>query len=272
MAITTLDQYIASNKQIVQYTKTAAVTSVALNWYSVHQAAGNPGAGVLAAATSVTTAVASAGIVPDDTLAGYPVINTTGTDYYLSKVEFANTVLSRLMIYDRLWHVNMVLTTLGTGTITAPGSYAARLPSTNYNLTAIIVEITTTVSATATTVAVTYTNQAGTTGRSTGATASLSGFVAGRWLILPLQAGDTGVQKIESIVVGGTVATTGAVNVAVVRPLWYGRVSIANFGDTHGFDRTGMPIIYNNSALGLAINADSTSTGLPDLQLEIASI
>ena len=86
-------------------------------------------------------------------------------------------------------------------------------------------------SATATTVSVGYTNSAGTASRSTGATASLSGYITGRLIQMPLQAGDVGVQKIDSVTIGGTVATAGTVNVILARPLWEGgRVPVVGAG------------------------------------------
>lgn len=271
MAISTWDGYIAAPKQRLLYNKSAAVTTVANTWYANHQAAGTPGAGVLAAAASVTAGGSSAGTVPIDTLAGCPLINVTSGSYYLSRIKLFNTVAIQAMIYDRLWHVNMVTATLGTGTITAPGSYAGRLPSTNYTGLMIVVEVSTTIAASAVTVAVTYTNQAGTTGRTTGASASLSGFVAGRWVIMPLQSGDTGVQKIESVVIGGVAAATGAVNVAVIRPLWIGNIGTANSSITEGFDQTGAPEIYSDSCLQVATYQVGTTSGSPTGLFEVAS-
>lgn len=271
MAITTWDGYVAAPKQSILYNKTGSVTTVANNWFSNHTLVGNPGAGVLAAATTVTAGGSSAGTVPISTLAGCPLINVTSGSYYLSRIKYLNSVASQLLVYDRLWHVNMATATLGTGTITAPGSYAGRLPLTNYNNLMIVIEITTAIAASAVTVAVTYTNQSGTTGRSTGASAALTSFTVNRKVFLPLQSGDSGVQKIESIVVGGVAAATGAFNVAVIRPLWFGNVGSANTGGTEGFDLTGAPEIYSDSALQVATLPLSTSSGAPTMILEIAS-
>lgn len=271
MAITTWDQYVAAPKQIIFYNKTGPVTTVANNWFANHTLAGTPSAGVLPASVSVTAGGSSAGVVPTDTLTGVPTILTKTGSYYLSRIRYINSVASQVMIYDRLWHVNMVTATLGTGTITAPGSYAGRLPDTNYKQVVIVLEITTTLAASATTVNVTYTNEVGTAGRVTGATASLSGFTARRWVLLPLQDGDRGVQKIDAIVVGGVAAATGAFNIAVIRPLWFGNVPIANSGDKEGFDLTGAPEIYDTSCLQVATLPLSTSSGAPTMIIEVSS-
>lgn len=269
MAITSGDTYIASSKQIVPFTKTASVTASGNNLrYGVFATAGNPGAGTLALTTALT------GVVPDDSVAGYPIINAfgSGNTGYLSRVQYNNTVSGRMELWDKLFGINVLLTTLATTTLASQASYATRIPGSNYSGLRLFIEISTTISATNTNVTVTYTNQAGTTGRTTASSGSLSGFTANRWVELPLQAGDSGIQKIETVVVGGTVATTGsAVNILVCRPLWSNRVSLANGGGLDGLDRTGMPICYENSALALTVIADATSTGIPDFNIEIAN-
>ena len=63
----------------------------------------------------------------------------------------------------------------------------------------------------------------------------------------------------------------GAFNVLVLRPLWSGRVRVANDGDVHDLAKTGCPIVFTDSALVLAINADSTSSGIPELEFVIAN-
>lgn len=271
MSIVTWDGYVAAPKQALLYNKTGTVTTVANNWFSNHTLAGSPGAGVLAASATVTTAAASAGVVPTDTLAGCPFIDVKTGSYYLSRIKYLNSVASQVLVYDRLWHVNMATATLGTGTITAPASYAGRLPAGSFNNLLIVLEITTAIAASAVTVSVTYTNQSGTAGRTTGASASLSGFTVNRWVFMPLQSGDSGVQLIQNIVVGGVAAATGAFNIAVIRPLWFGNVGTANTGGTEGFDQTGAPEIYVDSCLQVATLPLSTSSGAPTMILEVAS-
>ena len=268
MAITSGDTYIASSKQIIPFTKTASVTPSANTLrYGVFATAGNPGAGTLALTTALT------GVVPDDSVAGYPIINAFGGSAtgYLTRVQYANTVSGRMEIWDKVFGMGFACSTLQTLTLASQADYSTRIPGGNYSGLRLFLEITTTFSATATTVTVTYTNQSGATGHTTGTTSSLSGFTANRWVELPLQAGDSGVQKIESVVIGGATNTNGVANILVCRPLWTNRVNLANGGGLDGLDRTGMPIVYANSALTLTVVADSTSTGIPDLNIEIAN-
>ncbi|MGL5935247.1 MAG: hypothetical protein ACRCZI_06450, partial [Cetobacterium sp.] len=116
---------------------------------------------------------------------------------------------------------------------------------------------------------VTYTNQAGTGSRTTGAVGVGAAPIVGRCWQLPLQSGDSGVQRIDNVT--GSVATVGTFNVMVLRPLWEGRVMIATAGDLHDLLSTGLPQVFADSAMYGLVCADSTSTGIPDVTFEIAN-
>lgn len=269
MAINTLDDYIGSAKQIVTYSKMTARTTVANGWFSLFDIAGNPGSGTLAGTST------SAGVVPTDATAGCSLITfSTGTGY-LATVDFGNTVASRLQLVDILWKGGAYAYNSGTTSLSSQPSYSSRVPGgTDYTGTQIWIEVVAAMtSATTWHAECTYTNQSGATTHTTvslGSTTAAN-LTIGRMYQLPLQSGDSGVQKIESVVVTTGSAAAGSFNVLVVRPLWSGRVSTVNAGDCHGIDRTGMPIVYTDSALAVFVNADSTSSGLPDLTFEIAS-
>jgi len=261
MAITTLDGIIGSLNQSVIFNKTAARTSVAAIPFSVFDLAGTPGAGTLAVGNTTT------GIVPTDAIAGTPTINAfNGANIgYLSKVDFSNTVASRLLIYDRLFSAGAFAFNAATTLATQP-SYLSRLPDSDYKGLELWIECVTAFTGLQS-IAVTYTNQDGVTARTTGTVATGVAPTIGRMLRLNLQAGDTGIQKIESVT--STVATVGTFNVHVMRKLWSGRVKFANDGDIHEFTKTGLPQIYADSSLFYVVNADSTSTGLPTIDIEI---
>lgn len=262
MAITTLDQYIAAASQRVGIIKTASVTAVALMNTQVLQAAGNPGAGVLAGTNTAN------GVVPDDTTTGFPSINAFagGTTGYISNVAFGSTVPCRITLYDCLFKAGAYAFNANT-TLASQPSYSARvLGGTDFTNTEIWIEAVTAFTGNQS-IAVTYTNQAGTTARTTGTIATGVAPIVGRMLQLPLAAGDTGVQKIESVV--STVSTVGTFNVLVLRRLWSGRVIVANSGDTHDFLKTGMPVIFATSALMPIVQPDSTATGLFELVAEV---
>lgn len=273
MAIISLDGLIAAPKQSVSIAKTAARTTVATAWFSTFDLAGNPGAGVLAG-TSTT-----AGVVPTDLTAGCPIIDAFagGATGYLAHVDFGSSVACRIKLFDMVYKAGAYAFTGATTTVTSPPSYASRMPGGSYNDTQLWIEVSTAF-ATGTNwgVTVTYTNQSGTTARSTVAfnpTLAAAGLTLGRMYQLPLQAGDSGVQKIESVVVtnGATAMTAGAFNVLVLRPLWSGRCRIANDGDVHDLTKTGMSELFADSALVALVSADSTALGVPELELTIAN-
>ncbi len=270
MSIGSLNDYIASAKQVIRYSKTAVRTTVANIWFSVFDIDGNPGAGVIAG-TSTTV-----GVVPTDATAGCPPVNFSSGQGYLATVDFGSSVASRLMIADMLFKAGAYAYNSGTTNLSTQPSYSGRVPGgTDYTGTQIWIEVTTAfTSATTWSVVVTYTDQTGSgTGHSTITTGSLTAanLTKGKMLQLALASGDSGVSKIESVVVTTGAAAAGAFNVLVLRPLWSGRVPAINAGDNHGLDRTGLPEVFPTSALIVAINADLTSTGLPDMQFEIAS-
>lgn len=267
MAIAIYNDWLAAFKPNVSLTKTQTATTVAAQWHTLFDRAGAIGAGSLAIGNTAN------GLVPTDANTGFPDLPALAgaEEMYLAGIDFGSTVACRLKVYDRLFHAGSYsLTSLATTNLTAQPSYLGRLPGSLYSGLEIWLEFNAAVSATATTVSVGYTNQAGTAGRSTGATASLSGFITGRMLRLPYQAGDSSPQLISSITVGGTVATTGSVNVIVARPIWSGRVLVANGGDTHGIERTKLKRLFADSALCAMVAADSTSSGVPDLDLTLA--
>lgn len=276
MAIATLDQYIASKKQRIPMVKTASRTSVALIPFSTFDLAGQPAGGTLAG-TSTT-----AGVVPTSSTAGCPLIDTNTGSYYLTKIEYGNTVISRMNIYDMLWKGGAYAFTAGTTTLSAQPAISGRCPdyaggATFGNGVEIWVEVSTAfVTGTAWQITVTYTNSAGTTGRTSviSVAQAAAALTLGKMFQLALQSGDSGVQKIESVIAtnGGTAMTAGAVNVLLLRPLTTDlRIRIANEGGVYDMLSTGMPIIYQTSALIMTVQADSTSTGLPHCVLEVAS-
>ena len=263
MALTTLDGFLAAAKQRVTLLKTASRTSVAAIPFSVFDIAGNPGAGTLAG-TSTTT-----GVVPTDATAGCPVINDFGggATGYITRIEASNSVACRITLYDMLWKGGAYAFNANT-TGNTPTSYASRLPNTDYKGLELWLEQVTAATGIQS-VAVTYTNQDGTTGRSTGTVSQGTAGIVGRMTPLPLQAGDSGIQGVTGVT--GTVATAGTFNILVMRPLAEARIRVANDAVVKDLLATGAPVIYADSALRYIVTADSTATGLPDLQIDISN-
>lgn len=79
-----------------------------------------------------------------------------------------------------------------------------------------------TIGGTATTVTVSYTNQVGTAGQISTATQIGGSYVAnaaGRIILIPLAAGDTGVRSVESVTLAGTTGTAGNFGVCLFKPI-----------------------------------------------------
>lgn len=263
MAITNRDQWLAAkfNAQDVRIVKTTARTAVAAQWFSVFDLAGVPAGGVLAGTDTAS------GVVPTDATAGCVPIDAfgAGNTGYIDAVEYGWTAAGRLRICDMVWKGGAYAFNANV-TLSAQPSYAARMPGGDYRNTQIWIEAVTAFTGNLS-VAVTYTNQDGVTGRTTGTVATGAALTVGRMMQLPLQAGDSGVQKIESVV--GSVATAGTFNVLVLRPLWTGRSMLAGGGGIDGIEKIDAPIVFADSALVLLCGPDSTSTGVPDVAVKV---
>lgn len=266
MAITTRDGATAAlaTAQHVEWNKQTLRTTVLGIWHSLFDLAGAPGAGVLAG-TSTT-----AGVVPDDTVAGFYPLNAfgVGATGYVWKAEFGSNAAGRVMVFDCLWKGGAYPFNAAV-TLSAQPSYSARIPGADYKGTQIWLECVTVFTGNQS-IAITYTNQDGVTGRTTGTVATaVNPATVGRMFRMPLQSGDTGVQKIESVT--STVSTVGTFNVLVLRPLVDGRVHVVNDSMSKGPDLTGLPIMFAASALFVAIATDGVSSGIPEVRLTVVN-
>jgi hypothetical protein len=260
MSFANLDEIIAAQQQKVRINKTASMTTVATIPFTPFAQAGNPGAGTLAGSSTTT------GTVPTDATAGFPSIEpfVSGTGH-LAGVEFTSSVACRIYLYDLLWKGGAYAFNASTSGNT-PTSFSSRVPDADYSGLEIWFEQVTAATGIQS-VAVTYTNEGGTTGRSTGTISQGTAGIVGRMTRMPLQAGDRGVQGVTGVV--GSVASAGTFNVLVMRPIGSFRVPLAGGGDTYDFTKTGLIRVYDDSALYMIIQADSTASGIPELLLDI---
>lgn len=271
MAITTLDQYLASTKQYVTIAKTNSVTTVAGLPYTLIDRAGTPAAGSLNPGNTTT------GVVPTDATTGFPTIGAfQGSNKgYLTRVEATWPVAGSLELWDVLfWAGQTTIPTSGTTTVslsTQP-SYDARLPlnsagTTDWAQAELWAQLSVAGSNHAHSVTVTYVDQDNNTAEAT-ANATTQNLPVNRLLRIPLNGQDRGVRQINSYGVNGATSSTGAVSVLVMRKLWAGRV----FGNSMqwSIDQTGMPEVFADSALLLVAVADSTSSSTPGVRIEIA--
>ena len=264
MAITTLDGYIAASKQRLKWFKSASRTGVAAMPESVFDVAGNPGAGTLNVGNTAN------GLVHTDATNGYPVINAFGGSNtgYITKVEYGSTVAGWIEIYDRLFTCGAYSFNSNV-TLASQPSFSSRVPGgTDFHGLGLWFEGVTAFTGNPA-VTITYTDQDGNAGHTTGSYNPGYAPILGRCFQIPLASGDSGIQKIESVLCG--TATAGTFNVNVLRPLWSGRCISNNAGDVHDLLRTGLVQVFADSALFVMITADSTATGIPDVVVEITN-
>jgi hypothetical protein len=204
---------------------------------------------------------------------------------YLSKVEYGCSIACRLSLFDMIVKMGAISYAGGTTTPTVDTQPAITQRCPDYPGSGIVfgarnelwIEVATAfVTGNNWQVQVTYKNQAGTAGRTSviSVAQAAAALTLGKMFQLALQAGDTGIQRIESVIVtnGTTAMTAGTFNVLILRSIYTSaRVMTANDGDIHDMLKTGMPIVYNDSALIMTMQADSTASGVPELAFEIAS-
>ncbi len=265
MAITTQDGLIAAlaNAQTVTINKLVGRTTVLAAWTSFFEIAGNVGAGVLAGTST------AAGVVPTDATVGCPPIRAFGVGKtgYISGAYWGQQVTGRLRLCDMLFKAGAYSFNANVALAAQP-SYASRIPGGDYKGTEIWFECVTNLTGNLT-LNVTYTNQDGVTGRTAGAI-NYGTAIIGRMIQIQMQAGDTGVQKIESVV--GTVATAGTFNILVLRPLIPTMPSNQQgTGGSMGVNETQLPIVFDDSALIVQLMASGVSAGTFDSSFNIVN-
>jgi hypothetical protein len=272
VAISSLDQLIGAYKQHVQISKSAAVTTVAGQWATPFASAGFPAAG--AAPANTTT-----GLVPTDAVTGFPTIQTfAGSNKgYLNKVDAYSPVNQTLALFDLLfWAGPTTIPTAGTTTVTlgTQPDFSGRLPLRSDGSTPSWEEVemwlwlSTAGSAHAHSFQMSYRDQDNNAAESSAAV-STNGIAVNRLLRVPWNSGDYGARLMNGYLVNGVASATGAVTALFMRRLWTGRVE-ANTQKQWGPDQTGLPQIFDTSALLLACLPESTSTSTPNLVIEIA--
>ena len=259
MTISTLDGLIAATKRRVVYQKTASRTSVANIPFSVFDLAGDPGAGTLAVGNTAN------GIVPTDAVTGYPLLATQAAILYLNRIQARSSVACWLDLYDCLFSAGAYAFNANT-TLAAQPSYAGRVPGADYNGLELWLEAVTGFTGSQS-IRIQYLDQGGAAG-DTGTIATGVAPTVGRMFLMPLAAGDSGIQQVN--VVTSTVSTVGTFNVHVMRWLWGCRINAANQGVVDSLLKTGLPQIYDSSALRCIVTPDSTATGLSSLRAETA--
>lgn len=247
-------------QDVFNFYKIAAQAALAAGtWQSLWKGVGNPGAGADPATTPGTvyitdasTSVAGAMFYPD---------RSTDLRFLLSFGAVANQNCT-LMLYDRLSAVSGIsIATTGSKTINSGA--VDRYATTAATLNEAWVEVTT---ATTTTAPIINLNAYTASDASTG---NVGGSVTfpnvatpiGSMIQLPLAASKQGIRSIEAGLNVGTAGATGILNVMIIKPL--ARIPlVANQWNEISYldDTMGLPRVFDNATMGLAILASGAVT------------
>jgi len=220
VAITTLDGIFSGTAQPPEFfCKSAAfgtsgITAGRLSssWYL---------AGYPAGASAPTPGLAGAALTAPVT--GQLEIPPSSNQTYLQNLRFRNSAGagSFVMLCDRLWHNSgFTITSTAAQTINSV-TFPARDEngSTNGEGVFLGIEISTATGAGTPTITVSYTNQDGTAGRTgTNIPATIASLVAGGFIPIGLQAGDTGVRSVQTLTLSAT-WTSGTMHLVAFRVL-----------------------------------------------------
>jgi hypothetical protein len=223
---------------------------------------------------SLWTATPNAGAAPGGNAACTSA--TTGalgqqdgsTSLWLGYMQSGRERAGALIVVDRLVHQDGLSGTVATAqTTNLPTAALTRYTSGVGVLAAL--EIYTGIGVTATTFTASYTNSAGVAGRTSPAyTVGGGNFnTTGRFIIMPMQAGDVGVKSVESVTLALSTGTAGNFGVTLFKPLGFfgypfpfGENPVYQDGLLSGGGM--IPQVQNGACLALLDVANATATAL----------
>lgn len=249
--------------------KVGTASDAAGYWTAYLGLAGTPGAwvpgtpGLNGANTDCSTAAGAS-------VMGAPVLPTPTSGWWLTRYGVTAAVGDTYRLIDTLWYnTGLVVTTTTAQAITTP-TWPARDENGGTTGEGLSVALYFTTASTNAAVisnsTISYTNTQGTAGR-TATLQAVVGFqipatpVIHTWVEFGLQAGDTGIQSIQSVTLG-TSLVTGAVSLIVHRHVQTEGVSLSN-GPSGSLVSRPVPNpgvrLYSGACLGL-VRVGSTST------------
>lgn len=241
------------------FTKIAPAAAEAAGvWQSLWKGTGTPGAGTDPAATPGTVYVSDA-TTPVAGSIWFP--DRSPSTRFLTSFGAVASQNCTLLLYDRLAGVSGIsLSTTGAKTVNsgALDRYASAAADDNE----VWLEVTTATTTTAPVVNLnSYTSADGTTAQSGGSVTFPAAATDLHSMVkMPLSASKKGVRSVEAGLNVGTAAAAGAVNVLITKPLAYLPLA-ANVYNEISFldDNLGLPQIFDNATLGIALLATVTT-------------
>lgn len=175
-----------------------------------------------------------------------------------------------ITIIDRLNHMGGLSGQQSASAVTVNSAATTRYTGSFVGVWAAL-EVFVAIGATAVLVSGSYTNQDGQSGRSFVATniGAAAFDQLSRFIILPLQSGDTGVQSVQNIVLSNTTAAVGNFGVVLFKPITsFAMPNIGNYSFMYDGVLTNggqMGQIQNNACLQTVICAGTNTTGVTNL-------
>jgi hypothetical protein len=214
MAITTIDGALAGMQPPREFYKAVTGTMVAGRPHSLFYLAGVPGA-------AVAPTPGIGGAVLTSYSGQIPFSNPGAGNTYLARFLGQCTIAGTLMLCDRLWHNSGIdVTNTGEQTFTASAQIPARdRDGTNTgNGVYAGIEVSTVTGAGTPTLTLKYTDTDGNTATATNQVATVASSIAGTFYPIGLAAGDTGIQKAQSLTLN-TTWTSGTIHTVLYRVL-----------------------------------------------------
>ena len=243
MAISTLDGALAGMQPPRSFAKAVSATLVAGRPASLYALGGNPGAGTfnttLAGGTYSSSSSIPAGIIPH--------VDPGSGNSYLARFSANASQAGTLLLCDRLWDNGGITITSTTAQTVSSVTWPARdtAGATSGNGVLVAVEVSAATGTGTPTLTLGYTNQAGTASRSaTNIDATVASSAIGAFHRIGLQAGDTGVQSIQTFTLSAT-WTSGTINLVAYRVLATLELAGAYIPAAVDALTSGFPRLYN---------------------------
>lgn len=266
MAITTLNGVIAGFRPPQHFAKAVTATLVAGRPASLWSLGGNPGAGAFDTTLNGVT-LSSSSTIPNGALRHW---DPSSGNAYLSQLEASATQSGMLLLLDRVWHNGGYTITSTSGQNSTTPTWPSRCPTSGIDDTPattglgimLALEISAATGAGTPTVTITYTNEAGTGSRTaTNVIATLATSAIGATYFIGLQAGDLGVQSVQTLQLSAT-WTSGTMNLVAYRIL--AALPLAGAFIPNGIDFvTGNgPRLYNGTVPWLVFVPNTTTASV----------
>ena len=268
MAITTLDGIIGGMLTPEFHIKVAFTGEAAGQFHSSFYLAGSPGAAV-----APTPGINGAALTSYAGQLAFPAA-VGGQNIYLARASFTQSgSVGGMILCDRLWHNSGIAVTTTTAQAITTPTWPARdgngATAGNDINVGIEVSTATTNASAITNTTMSYTNSDGVAGR----TATIPSFPAtaavGTFVKFMLQAGDRGVQSIQSVTLG-TSYGGGAIHLVAYRPIVSIPAPVVNAPNDRDAIALGFPRMYDNSVPFALYQLSGTAGGATTIELNYA--